>query len=434
MVDPDPDGDSNDEVAGGVLTALDTSFLIPAPSSGKPFLPVSTKGKGGALLDEAKFATLHDKAEYNSTAGGPGGISGDRKAVYDATSVVGFRYDPCAPEAFHGEVPVAAAECRHELRLVAQPSAGGGRFGDAALHLVYQLTPDESAKVRDRLRAIKKACGKKTEGAPVGPHPCLVGSKAKKFFDDNVGPLILEFAGDANLRGTAVMVTAQGDAGIEWHWRLAPNAPPPIGYIVAPKLPNTGDSEFGGFRADGSYMQDPTSEISDGKTGLVRTSAIQSITPGGAADRPLADIGDGLVAAYAAENPRLSSLPGGEFFQALLSGAAPPAKVGGVECMSCHVQSPALTVLEEAGLIDRIRDENPALHARIQAAAFKPLDKIAADHLPATRDLHVNTLIDGNYVVINFGFLFDTPSVNRRVQHEAEDVAQYIVEVLDKKK
>src|SRR5688572_9410263 len=123
MVDPGGDGDNNDEAAS-VLTALDTSFLIPAPSSGKPFLPVSTKGKGGALLEEAKFGTLHDKAEYNSTDGGPGGISGDRKAVYDATAVVGFRYDPCAPEAFHGEVPVAPAECRHELRLVAQPSAG----------------------------------------------------------------------------------------------------------------------------------------------------------------------------------------------------------------------------------------------------------------------------------------------------------------------
>jgi hypothetical protein len=87
------------------------------------------------------------------------------------------------------------------------------------------------------------------------------------------------------------------------------------------------------------------------------------------------------------------------------------------------VQSPALTIIESdhPNLIDATAAEQVR---RLKFPSRLP-------HLAETRALHRSTLVPGksDYVVINFGFLGDQPSVNRRTANEAEESARYIEEV-----
>jgi hypothetical protein len=412
------------------------SFLIP-PGTGK-LLTLDTKGKKGVLLDDGVFKDIHNDGEYNADDGGAGGLSGSRDDIYSKTGIVAFRYDPCAPQAFHGQAatPTDKSQCRHEVRLVAQ-TVDGGNTADAGIHLVYEISENEAADLRTRLRAMKKACSKTTAGVPVGPHPCLEGDGAADFFENEVKPIILDFVGDKNLTGGAIMVTSNTDSGLEWHWHLYGNGIPFVSDVFkeVPNLLETGTDKiasFAGFRADGSYVQDATTEISHPDGAVIKTADIPRITPKSAAGSNIDDIVDGIVAALAAENPRLSVLPdNAAFFKSGILGSR-PTRVEGVDCMSCHVQSPALTLIEEDGsdVYGQIRANKPDAWKRMEAVMYKPFEQMKAGHLPATRDLHMQMALRTDYDVINFGFLFGSPSVNRRVQHESEEVAKYINDVL----
>lgn len=440
--DPDAEGpggkadDTDDETGPGGLNALDTSFLTLGAGQTPTLRLADISGPHGPLLSpgDQHFGALHDKAEFNASASVD--IRGSKEEIFGDLFITGIRYDPCATAAFHGNgTPTERSHCEEELRLVVQPF-GGSSFADAAIHLVYAIPPEQGRAVRDGLRAIKAACSEPTDGVPVGPHPCLEGPGREAFASEQIVPFLQEHAGMRRLKGAAVMVTVPG---IEWHWRLFIHHPQ-LGLIneiphpeagPLPIIPNGEGADFFGFTDDGSIVPTPTS-IATGNGESIGTATLANITPAGAFDGELdGSKQDALVAAYIAENPRLSKLPeAGPFVGALQTTGAVPTRVDGMDCVACHVQSPALTVWEDTETFANLEQEDPKLFERLQAVAYDPLDEVADRHLPASRDLHRRTLLGSNYVVINFGFLFGDPAVNRRTANEARDAARYINEVL----
>jgi hypothetical protein len=287
--------------------------------------------------------------------------------------------------------------------LVVQPW-DGTQFADAAIHLGFALTPEQGKALRSALRDMKAACSKDTTTANVGIHPCLQGSGADEFFATSVKPLILAHAGVDRLAGVASMVTVPG---IEWHWRGFAKVGENL--VQFPALPRILPQNVMTFRQDGSYDPEPTTVIGLGdqefKTALI-PKIIQKSTLEGTNAPSKEEFRQAILAAYAAENPRLSRLPH-------VGNPADLNSVGVTDCASCHVQSPAL-----------IRIEN---NPKVKAKFFDEDLEAAISEVKYPAPLR-NTQ-SATYAVINFGFLFTSESVNRRTHAETLDAVEKIKEI-----
>ena len=454
---PGGDEDKSDEDQGPRLAPVDISFLIP-PIDGAPALHVDLAGEHGPLLTTKSLKTISRKTEFNETDSRDIRVP-DGSTLYDNLAVTAVRYLPCGVQAmFHdsdGKVrPHNPKDCGDELHVVVQPWTGT-QFAGAAVGLLY-LGFDADA-LREDLLAMRKACEAQTEAGitdatPIGPHPCLSGPNARAFLQDQVIPLLKAHAGDKLLAAAALTVgvdVAQGDSTqVEWHWSTMGRAPLTRFWFLLPRLNNI-DSNTAIFRQDGTYGGTVTAPIPmpgdspvttevDPDAEMVNSTIISTLTTNTQTpDKVVENIDDpqvqnAILAAYMAENPRLTVLP--DTLALILATLGLDDNIDRnhtiVECTSCHVQSSTLTFFEDAQGLEAAIDRNPKFKARLDAVRHTPIDGMTAENLAETRNMQIDLTAKNERVVFNFSYMFDTPSVSRRVSNEAADEAAFLTRML----
>lgn len=157
----------------------DVAVLFPLDSDDQPVPEIKLNGKNqrGQLVPSTVFSDLLRTAT-DAWISAP---SNAAIMALDDWSIVGFRYDPCAPPN-----DIRDRSCIRELRLVAQPI---GSFGpaDSALHLVYKVgegLPVADDELLVALLRLKKQSEKllsmSTAGLPLGTHPLLATAVAQE--------------------------------------------------------------------------------------------------------------------------------------------------------------------------------------------------------------------------------------------------------------
>jgi len=228
------------------LDINDASILFPIDGSKKP-VPFLGLDDPSLLSNDIFRAVLARATELGIKAPQTSSILNPAD-----WNIVGFRYDPCAPED-HGISPsngrtdarkprAAAAGCLTELRLIAQPRA---RFSpaDSSLHLIYKLKagqPLASDPILLDLVQLKRdteaLAGLSTAGSPLGVHPALALAVKDKRSDIPAlySAFLKKHATVDRLSKVTMMGLAQGvptdwiffggdvDAG-RWHNTAIPN-------------------------------------------------------------------------------------------------------------------------------------------------------------------------------------------------------------------
>jgi hypothetical protein len=432
------------------LAPIDLAFLVPPPPAGRglnPDLPAAA----GPFLDAGRFHTMFVALENFENGRDAFGPEAETLARF---FVAGVRFDPCAPQAFAhgtpGPAQTAPAKCERELRLVVQPwTAGDGTRGDdgytdAAFHLVFRLDEATGAAALGELFALRDACeaqrGGPTADSLVGPHPCLADlpsadpaarARSLAFLNERVAPFLKKFATPGRLAGAAAMLGANHGEDNSWEWRLFVNGASGLTQVKAlPFNPPDGENDTSVLVVDegGVSFPAPSAKILTARGDKVPVERLQGLDDAMSRSDTKDDVvagkafGDpalqaGLVAAYAALNPRLNVLP-----------SAPAQGKNGVDCTSCHIAGQITTAVEMHGGIDAIKASNRALFDRLDASAFGGLDVLGRGHLPAARAF-LNQIVDENHTteqfVINFGFRDRDPSISPRTVNEAADAAAF---------
>ncbi len=116
------------------LDVNDVTVLFPLGPGYSPTPEISFEGSSPIISPEL-FQSVLNTASTQFKIGAPQGV---RNFSAPATwRVVGFRYDPCAPDDGHGST--GTDRCMQELRLIAQPMKLFQGPGDTAMHLLYTL-------------------------------------------------------------------------------------------------------------------------------------------------------------------------------------------------------------------------------------------------------------------------------------------------------
>ncbi len=174
----------------------DVSFLWPAPQSRqeRDLLPHLANL---SFLSEANFQAL-----LNLTH--PGDDASFGFAKRSDWHIVSLRYDPCAKD------DSLVQTCRHELRLVMQPFLDGfsARFADHALHLIYQLSSEQSEDVERRLWDLKMSDdASPTNGLPLWVHPSMQQQGLGGTFAQGLTGILQDYAQEKQLREATAMLT-----------------------------------------------------------------------------------------------------------------------------------------------------------------------------------------------------------------------------------
>jgi hypothetical protein len=186
------------------LDVNDASVLFPIDGLRKP---VPYLG-----LEEESLLPLKIFNELISRATAMGIAAPQTSAIALPTdwNIMGFRYDPCAPED-HG---LSNEPCVSELRLVAQPRS---RFtpADSAIHLLYKINPGQpnadDPLLADLLSLKQKSqalSGLSTDGRPLGVHPLL--AEALKSKNDAIPKLFGDFVRKYARSEQLIKVTMMG--------------------------------------------------------------------------------------------------------------------------------------------------------------------------------------------------------------------------------
>ena len=348
--------------SSGSWGPMDVSYLFPLPTSisAPESIRPSTSGAQGALIPSAFLALMPQLTTSLS-----------KNEALDRLRVVGVRIDPC----FGGEDPVLPGRCRAQVRVVWQPleqiTLSDGcvqvRAIDAALHSFYSLSQEQFAQFAEALASLNRRTGMNVSALPLSVNPTL----AREGLDGNYGrelkKILLEVAGEKTLWRLTFMTVGQG--GLQWVFggyeifmgKATPIAVARVGsatqVFVNSALPAT--DFFGGVGPAPSGQDALNRLISDSrKAGVsepVRLRAAHS-------------------AVVSIENPKVLA-------------------TDNVDCVSCHVASPA----------------------RIWIESKLPELRSGVEHLHAP---------GGTNVMRAFGYFEDRPVISKRALQESAAVAE----------
>lgn len=206
----------------------DVSVLFPLPETvdSEAALRLDAEGVGGPLLSAERYAIVTDLAQ---------GAAVD----YGAWIVVSARIDPCFPDLAY--LASAPAQCRRQLRLVAQPfmlAPDTMMLGaaDHALHLLYDLSVTEfDALLADWFEAKPSALSDPSER--LGVNPTLAAEGLGGPYATRLREVILRYAG----AGSLSQLTFMRSRGTAWDFggfRLEQGALTPL---TIPGLPAPGE-------------------------------------------------------------------------------------------------------------------------------------------------------------------------------------------------
>lgn len=355
----------------------DVSLLLPLPQrAGEEVLlwGSTTQGGQGVLLPSGVFQALPR-------------ISSDldvQTLYHHALRVIAVRLYPCFPE-----TSSLVRACQRQVRLVMQPlvfEEGSWAALDSAIHLFYQLTDPEWARL---LAALKPARGPSlTLGLPLQIHPVLRREGLSGPFWKRLSARILSFLGEKRLiRATAMSVNPLGSVwffgGVNVHsGGISVLSIPRIKETLQGFLVDAGTMGNENFRSAGSPM--PDTEPTMKRILFDSRSAKAELRP--------QEIQRGVSEALRLQNPRLYH-----------SGTA--------DCVSCHV-SPAVSFWASRNF------------PRWNWSRLFPKDLFRGGGNPANA-----TVNPGRANVLRaFGYFDRDPIISPRTVNESSDVVRLISE------
>jgi len=381
-------------LGSGAFDTSDVSLLLPLPRANASegiSLKISEAGRLGELFTQRNFERLPLFPR----------VFRDLPAVYDNTYITGVRIDACVPRV---DAEASPKSCFLSLiRLVAQPTrmSGGKRIAeDAGIHLIYALKLDEAfvASLR-QLKLDAEAIGVNTTGVALGVHPVLRGDywndPARMEWARKLKAFILRHAGTQAQIAASVMVTHVGGAEVAWEWSKVP-FDPKRHLILVP-----GDEGFEIAReasriatVEGAPFSQSFIAARGKRTGVVVGKSLKAPEVARLLDDAPPSPADAKAAyeqAHFLENPKLVTIPE-------------------ADCVSCHVATPYRLFAEAKwGAVET-------------ANRFAPVKGIT----PSMEAPILQSMARDLYLVLNFGYVFEKPSVSQRTVNESVEVARFL--------
>lgn len=357
------------------LDVNDVAVLFPLDGQDKPwpFVSLEENSTDSDLMNPSVFNDLLSKATENwISAPSQSSIMQMKDWV-----VVGFRYDPCAPDNDKNT-------CIQELRLVAQTLS---RFGpaDTAMHLIYELgrgplRPDDPvvndlARLKQDAEALVKAS---SSGQPLGPHPLLLRASQKGLtaVAELYKSFLLRYARQERLSKLTMMGLRDGTA-TDWIFFGGDVKDGRWGSAPIPNLLNNETVEFNVGKGREAFQPKP-------RDSALSTESFFALPP-----EQILQQKTGLSETlHRLENPDFSNRTT-------------------ADCLSCHT---ATTLRLSASL------QIPQHLDGITATAPRGVTAFPAPGVLQTHPLHWNLRA--------FGYFGISPSLSLRVVHEAGRVAE----------
>jgi hypothetical protein len=313
------------------LNQVSVLLPLPKPSELPLLLQPTDRGAHGELLPS--FALPAPALVQNE----------DRATTIANLRLIGIRIDPCYPNLFTTQL----ASCQRTLHLVWQPlvPSDGNTLttADAAIHTLHRLSDSDFQQFLDSYLQLD-APFPVDRTLPLGVHPQIAQQTLGGSYWRALRQLLLRSVGADNLdRMTYFAVRAVISEKYQGQGWLLSGAEFNGGQISLVAVATTSDSEqhFGNNTAPGpkldtvdSFVGDfiPRTRFSDALLPIVGDSAQ-------AATAPLSDIQAAVEVALQIEDPRRNTLDT-------------------VDCVSCHVATPARIWAQQHRQIDSSKSPN----------------------------------------------------------------------------
>ncbi len=185
------------------LDLNDVSFLYPLPSNlaGRDsLLKFSSSGAKGQLFPRAFFDQV--KAVEENV---------DKGVIYDGMRIISARVDYAFPLNKKDEPTKTVTQVRLVAQMIEQGDAGI-TTRDGTIHLFFDQSDADWAKVVEGVGELKGIAGAATDGKPLDVHPVMKAQGLEGAYAKKLNELILAQCGEQNLSRVAFMVSAtRGD-------------------------------------------------------------------------------------------------------------------------------------------------------------------------------------------------------------------------------
>lgn len=363
----------------------DVTILYPLPTGGdlRGLLPATARGAYGELVPAAAFALVPGPLDPRPNAATMGRGEAGRAGL----RLVGVRIDPCFGDL--GDIP--DARCPNQIRLVFQGVRSEGvqaRADDGAVHVFVALDRAELLAFAREILAARERAGGYAAG-PLGPHPLLTAQGLSGTFAAELKAALLSHVGESRVTRLTFFLRTQARQS-QWFFGLF-DRDKATGQFTAQKIATTQFEQQAlnaGLTIDGSGLAGnvptPTSHA-DNLLLLLNTSEAKAAST--ASQRQAYD------AALRIENPQRHS----------------PETI---DCVSCHVATPARRATEAA----------LGLSAEGNASAYRSSRdlRFTGPARPSLENIHA------------LGYLDAEPGVNQRTANESAAVADTITALLSR--
>jgi hypothetical protein len=348
----------------------DVSVLFPLPATNKErdlgMLGVDAKGARGVLLPSSIYQAI------GPVSGRTGEVltGGTPQAAYADLHVVAMRIDPCFAEL---APPESGEGCENQLRLVVQEVRDGSAF-DSALHLFYSITRDELLDVVRAIGGLRQTLKPGEKLGKLQPHPLMVEQGLSGAMSKGVRDTILAHAGSENLFRVTRMSESNGPF---WDFSGFDIAAGKAAPMTIPTLPSETQRQtfVRGFSADLMGSAEPPSGSEDDFMVLMNPTEAQALNETEREQKWAALL---RVESASAHSPNT------------------------VDCVSCHVATPATKLVVEPLL--GIESELPAE----LEATFENDDALTNIHA--------------------FSYLRTLVGINQRTVNESAAVVDYLLD------
>jgi hypothetical protein len=367
------------------LQVNDLSVLLPLPQTQAgldAMLTPMSPALGGALLPEATFAAAQVSIDYTQL------------------HAVAFRFDPCFGQLGAITDP---STCNNQLRVVFQPVFAGIDGGiattaDQAVHAFYSITRDQLIEAVDEMVAAREGDGIDYDLGPLAPHPIIATEGLDGALAQKLLAIVTRYAGGSELaRMTAFEVEEIADGsqpiiGDGEFWELqsfdvAAGAVTPRSIATIPGDVNTMSLSAG--------VNPLESSGSPATTSADNIAVLESMTTASAATTTARQTA--FDAALRVLNPHDNS---------------PDT----IDCASCHLAQPALTMVGEP----------LGMTATGDSAAF-----VADPSIPLADLAQTTQLVSSGVLNIHaFSYRDSDPMINQRVINETAANLAYLETLL----
>lgn len=345
----------------------DVTLVYPLPKAAELdlMLAATSSGAFGELVPAEAFAKLPGPLDPR-----PGAATTERgEAGRAKLRLVGARLDPCFADL--GDTP--AARCQNQLRLIFQGLRAEGdvvRADDGAVHVFVALTRDELLGLVRDLLAAKQRAGGYSEG-PLGQHPLLKAQGLGSAFAAELRTALLLRSGAGRVTRVTFFLRSTARQG-QWFFGVFDRERPVSGALVGLRE--------GAFAAQKIPTTDFEQQVLDAGLAVAGELAGNVPTPTNHADNLL------LLLDTAATRAASTTAQARAFDAALRIENPRRHSPDTIDCVSCHVATPARRATEAA--LGLSAQGNPNAYSATRSLAYAPPPR------PSLENLHSLSYLD----------------------------------------